>query len=72
MIFTVRCMMMNKAITTAIGVVLSGVAIYIAIFVEGRGDMMVIFFAIFGGFLISSSLVTKFVKDVWGAIKGGS
>jgi uncharacterized Tic20 family protein len=61
---------MNKIITTTIGVVLALVAIYIAIFVEGRGDMMVIFFALFGGFMISSSLVTKFVKDVWGAIKG--
>ncbi len=31
---------MNKVATTIIGVILAGVAIYLAIFVEGRGDMI--------------------------------
>jgi len=54
-----------RRLQTVLGVLLVGLGIYVALFVERRGDMVVIFFTSLGGFLISKSMITEFFRDVW-------
>lgn len=53
-----------KAIRTVLGFVLVLFAMYMVVF-EDKGDMIIMFFFLFGGFLISASLIKDFVQDVW-------
>ena len=54
----------TKTIRTIFGFVLVLFAMYMVVF-EDKGDMIIMFFFLFGGFLISASLIKDFVQDVW-------
>ncbi len=54
----------TKIIQSIAGGVIFAFAMYLAA-VGGRGDMLVIFFAAFGGFLISTTLLKDFFQNIW-------
>ena len=60
----------QKLLQTVLGLVMCGAGLWIAFNVAGRGDMLVIFFIGFGGFLVSQTVVAEFFKTVWSSVRG--
>ena len=53
-----------KVIRTIAGSILVGFAMYMVVW-EDKSDILTMFFFLFGGFLISGSLIKDFVVTVW-------
>ena len=61
--------MSRRVLETLIGVSLLGVGVFIAIEVDNRGDILIIFFVALGGFLVSKSLITEFFQSIWNTFR---
>ncbi len=54
----------SKTIQTILGGIIFTFSMYLA-FADKTGDILTMFFAAFGGFLISSSLLKDFFQNIW-------
>ena len=61
---------MGRVVQSVLGFLLMAVGVFIALWVDSRGDMLVIFFVAFGGFMVSKSLVTEFFTRIWSKVRG--